>query len=676
MRKLAFHWLPSLAATVLLAAFLHPTRGAAADAGAPASKSLSSSTANWARDPGFRELKLSPDGKHLAARIHDVDGAGVVVLSLPGLKPVGGLRLEPGKGLADFIWSSDEYLVAELATEVGPIESAAATGELVSFRYDGRDRKYIIGHERTGASNYRAVWATLVDPLRDDPNHVLVVTGRYDKARAELSLQRLNIHTSQLYELAMAPIYGDTTFVLDAQRQVRYVHVVPDGATFTQQTWKRESDGQWTALKNVAGVDAKPIALSVDGKALYRITSRDQGPWCMDRVELATDAVEVLACDARAAVLGPIWSFDGSLEPIAAVLEPGRSETRIFPTGHPHRELLKLATDAFPGKQVLVESTAQNGRLVLLLVSDDRSPGDWYLFNTVDKKIDYLLGRQEWLDPEWMGERRPLALKARDGTPLQAYLTLPPGREAKSLPLVVWPHGGPFWVRDGWTFDREPQLLATHGYAVLQVNFRGSDGHGPGFVNAGKRAWGTTMIDDLTDAVRATIASGVVDGSRICIGGWSYGGYAALMSAVREPDLYRCVIGAAGIYDLNKHLKDSDTGDSWQGRRYLADAVAPDAESRRAASPIERLSALKAPVLIIHGGEDRRVTVGQARLLRAALEKKQHPHEVLIIDQEGHGFRKEANVQRYFDTLLAFLDRYLAPTATAAETAAETTAAR
>lgn len=658
-------------AVPLLIALLLPMAPArAADAPPTTKPPVAAPTALWARDPGFRELRLSPDGRHLAARIHDADGAGVVVLTLPELKPVGGVKLERDEAIVDFVWSGNEYLVAELGTYVGPIEQSVATGELISFRHDGAELMYVLGHKRAGGRNHSAVLGTLVDPLHDDPLHVLVVTQRYDKARSEQTLQKLNIRTSKLTELAVAPGHGHARFVRDAAGEVRYVTVDRDDAVFVRDIWQREADGGWTPWQDEgAGIDAQPIALSRDGTQLYRHVSRNRGPWCLDRVELASGKVESLACHDRAEVLDLVHAFDGSREPIAAVLEPGRSETRVFASGHPHRELLQLAIGAFPGKRVSVVSASHGGRHVLLQVDDDRSPGDWYLFDTVTRKIDYLLARQEWLDPAWMGERRPLSIKARDGATLQAYLTLPPGQGDKDLPLVVWPHGGPFQIRDHWAFDQDPQFLATHGYAVLQVNFRGSGGHGPAFVTAGKRAWGTTMIDDLTDAVRATIASGVVDGSRVCIGGWSYGGYAALMSAVREPDLYRCAIGAAGVYDLARQIRDSDTGDSWQGRRYYADAVAPDEASQRAASPLDRIAALKAPVLIVHGGEDRRVPLSQAKLLRAALEKQQHPHETLIIDEEGHGFGRPQNVQRYYDTLLAFLARHLVPAAAPAANA-------
>lgn len=645
------------AATGLLAlsALLAPPAIDAADPAPAAVSPKSPPTSIWARNEGIRDLKLSPDGKRIAVRYHDPEGARVAILSVPDLKPLGAIRLDRWKSIVDVHWMSNDQLVAEIGREVGPVESAAPTGELFAFSYTGKNAELL------SVDRQRAIYATIVDPLpAGSPGNILIMTERYDRARSYQSLQRFTPASGRLVELAMAPEYGASHFVLDAKGEVRYVTVHLEGAIFKAKSWRREADGVWTPVPQPTGLTVRPAALSKDGSLLYRLTNRDGGPWCLDRQTLATGAVESLVCNPMYSISNLVLAFDGSDEPIAAVLEPGRSETRVFASGHPDRELLTEVLDAFPGKRVGVQSITADGRTVLLRVGDDRSPGDWYLFDTVAKKVDYLLGQQEWLDPEWMGERRPLTIKARDGTSLQAYLTLPPGLPEKNLPLVVWPHGGPLGVRDHWAFDLEPQLLATHGYAVLQVNFRGSDGHGPAFIRQGARAWGTTIIDDITDSVRATIASGAVDGGRVCIGGWSYGGYAALMSAVREPDLYRCVIGAAGVYDV---AKDRDTMSSWQVRRAYDETIADDAATMREMSPIHRLEALKAPVLIIHGGEDERVRVTQAKLLRAALDKRQLPYETLIIDEEGHGFRKEANVQRYYDKLLAFLAKHLPPPA-------------
>src|SRR5690606_1391046 len=158
---------------------------------------------------------------------------------------------------------------------------------------------------------------------------------------------------------------------------------------------------------------------------------------------------------------------------------------------------------------------------------------DFYIFDTVAKKADHVVARRAWFDPAAMAERRPVSLTARDGLQLHGFVTIPAGTSGRGLPMVVLPHGGPYGVFDTWGFDTEAQMLAEAGYAVLQVNFRGSGNHGRAFEHAGARQWGGTMQDDVTDATRWAIAEGIADASRICIYGSSYGAYAALMEIGR-----------------------------------------------------------------------------------------------------------------------------------------------
>jgi dipeptidyl aminopeptidase/acylaminoacyl peptidase len=244
---------------------------------------------------------------------------------------------------------------------------------------------------------------------------------------------------------------------------------------------------------------------------------------------------------------------------------------------------------------------------------------------------------------------------------LYGYLTLPPPvREGNQLPLVLMPHGGPHGPRDYWGFDPYVQVLATHGFAVLQVNFRGSGGYGPHFEKLGFREWPGNMQNDLTDSVAWAVKEGIADPRRICIYGWSYGGYAALMSAVKEPDLYACSVPAAGVYDLDIQYEESDfTRYTTWGKKYLDRVIGPTEADRRTASPISYLDKLKTPLFIVHGEADERVPVENARELKAALEKRGTKFEYMEKKHEGHGFFKEENRTAFFIALLDFLDRHI-----------------
>lgn len=224
--------------------------------------------------------------------------------------------------------------------------------------------------------------------------------------------------------------------------------------------------------------------------------------------------------------------------------------------------------------------------------------------------------------------------------------------------MVVLPHGGPHGIRDWWEFDPEVQLLANRGYTVLQVNFRGSGGYGTDFERAGYGEWGAKMQDDLTDATRWAIEQKIAPADRICIYGASYGGFAALMGAAREPDLYRCAIGYSGVYDLEL-LHESGDPDVPADVAYLDRALGTDAAKRRAQSPVYNAQSIKAPVLLIHGSADRTAELEHAKRMRAALENNRKKVEWLALRGEGHGAYDEDTRREVYERILQFLDANL-----------------
>lgn len=622
----------------------------------------------FARKLPFSDLKLSPDGSKVAAQVQTSRSGAIVVLSIPELKPIGGIRLDGEQQFVTYSWASDSQLVGELGRREGPLAPVDSSGELVAFNADGSNLRYLLGQSgsdgklgsRLGARNLKRAFSTVIDPLVDDPDHVAIAswefnTGEYSRA----VVSRLNLKTSRLEELAVAPAAGATRFLLDRQGRPRYVMVGVDA--FVARTWQRGPDQkEWQPLqKEGEFANSRPLAFAEDGKSVF-LDSREFGPRsCLVRQLLETGERIKLACHEQADVDHVIRAFAINGEPIAAVFEAGKPETVLLNTGHPDIEILKLLQEAFPGKQVEIASKTRDGSRLLVRTYDDRTLGDYYLFNTRTKAADFLIAEGDWLDPEWMGERRPIAAKARDGSTIHGYLTLPAGSDGKKLPLVVHPHGGPFDSRDHWGFDSDPQLLATRGYAVLQVNFRGSEGYGYDFERQGRRAWGTTMIDDISDATRWLIDQGYADPARICIFGASYGGYAAMMSAVREPDRYRCVIAEAGVYDLKLWKSDVDFIETERGKRYFETGVAASEEEMLAQSPLSQIDKLKAPVLIIHGEDDRRTPLTQARALRKALDARKHPYAWLVKSDERHGFFKDENVLARDKAVLEFLATHL-----------------
>jgi dipeptidyl aminopeptidase/acylaminoacyl peptidase len=295
----------------------------------------------------------------------------------------------------------------------------------------------------------------------------------------------------------------------------------------------------------------------------------------------------------------------------------------------------------------------------------DRQPGRYLLYVPADKRLEELLATRSWIDPETMQPMQPIRFKARDGLLLHGYLTLPP-KGARPPPLVVIPHGGPYGVRDNWGFDPAVQFLASRGYAVLQVEFRGSGGYGRSHEQAGYHRWGLEMQDDLADAVAWAGKQGGVDASRACIYGVGYGGYAALMGLIRTPKLYRCGIDYGGPVDLalfwRSNVAGGPSGTDDAARTWWQMTIGDPGENGARffdTSPLMRVNEIQAPVLVIHGQLDGRVQIEHYKRLTSELEKRRKTYDAMVKEHEGYGVYAEANQIELYEKVEEFLSRYL-----------------
>jgi dipeptidyl aminopeptidase/acylaminoacyl peptidase len=287
----------------------------------------------------------------------------------------------------------------------------------------------------------------------------------------------------------------------------------------------------------------------------------------------------------------------------------------------------------------------------------------YFLADTEKHSLTRLASRMGWIKPAQMAPMLAMKYQARDGLLIHGFLTLPVGAQPKGLPLVVMPHGGP-WVRDVWGFDPLVQLFANRGYAVLQMNYRGSPGYGEELFTNAKRQIGGQIQDDIEDATRWAVGAGLADPKRIAIVGASYGGYSALFALGHNPDLYRCGISIAGVTDWVSIYNSSDVADYKEAKRYWREQIGdPDTDRGllSAISPVSFADKITAPVLIVQGKEDRRVPPDQARRMVSALEKAGHKPEALFVAGVAHSFGREKNRIEIYKTLVAFLEKQLGP---------------
>jgi dipeptidyl aminopeptidase/acylaminoacyl peptidase len=448
-------------------------------------------------------------------------------------------------------------------------------------------------------------------------------------------------------------------FALQQDGTARFAYGENDDNVFV--AYRKDGDGDWQKLDlGAANVRFEPFALSADNKDVFAYYSADGGPLALVRQSMASGERALLASDAFASVGGLQWGGTPR-QPFAANVGAGAPQLVYFDAQRPEAQLHKALAAKFAGNYLDLISISTDNSKFLFDVSSDRDPGSYYLFDPQAKRMAKLFATMPWIDQAKMAERRAVRFMASDGVELAGFLTLPPGREAKNLPLVLLPHGGPHGVQDGWLFDDDAQFLANRGYAVLQVNYRGSGGRGIDFMTAGYLKWGTRIQDDLLDGVRWAIKEGTVDAKRVCVYGASFGGYSAMMTAIRAPDLIKCAVGYAGVYDLAMMHDKGDIQQRKSGRNYLDEVIGKDAAELKANSPVNLVDKLKAPVLIVHGEADERAPFAHAKALRNALDKAHKPYEWFAVAKEGHGFYTEEHRRQFYEKLEAFLAKHLAP---------------
>jgi dipeptidyl aminopeptidase/acylaminoacyl peptidase len=625
---------------------------------------------DFARHPKFRMAKISPNGEYVAVT-GVVDGK--TMLGLIHLADMKVINISPRarEDINRFWWVAPDRVMYTVAVHFGTLANPAGTGELFTVKGDGTEAAIIFGlrmgekvlPSATHIERPVAERATgeLVSVLRDDPTHAIIASYPWrDHGTADdvfPAAYKIDLRDGRKVPLANAPVRG-ASFVADHHGVVRFAYNQGDQYT----VYYRDSNGDpWRSVAGAATGKAQfaPLMFDRTGTAVYAQCAGDAGLGGICRWNIAAGTLDVLWSARESSQAELLPTFDG-MDAFAIRTSVGKPAAVLLDKKAPEAAALIAMMKKFPGVDMRIVNASGDGSKVVFLASGDDDPGVFYLYETASGKATKLIEREPWIRPQDMAHREPFAIKARDGMTLRGYLTRPLGKVgARDLPLVVVVHGGPYGVWDTWDFDALTQLLASRGYATLQVNFRGSGGYGEEFMRAGYQQWGGKMQDDVTDATRWAIAQNIADPKRICIFGGSYGGYAALEGTVREPDLYQCAIGYAGIYDLQAWVGKTDISKSTSGADYIDSHIGTDPAQLWARSPLAHADQIKAKVLLVVGGADERVPKEQGENMRAALTRSKNAPEWLYERIEGHGFYEQAHVAKLYRTLLEFLDKHI-----------------
>ncbi|PWK84772.1 dipeptidyl aminopeptidase/acylaminoacyl peptidase [Fulvimonas soli] len=651
---------PILKRALLPAAFLLPSANVTGTDLIPAE--------TFAHHPELSMVRLSPDGQHIALRA-DLDNGKTHALMIYALNDMAHpfmLRMPTNELPNNIVWVSNKRLIVEKARRFGAFDAPMATGEIITTDIDGKHQDYLYGYDAAkqssrGYTRSDDQGSGFYDGQPDMPNdHFYMRTYPWQSNRSSFLYDVDSVRNTR-------HLIGDInldgmSFLVGPDGTARFAYGRDDNWDFVMF---RRMNGQWTPVRATQSSGSFiPWGYAPDKTRIYASYSVAGEPASLVEQDEDGGNRRILAKDGFGEIERVQWTAKPEV-PFAYITSTGYPKVQYIDPNLPTAKLHMALSLKFPGEFVDFINFSQDGGLLLFKVSSDRDPGVFYLIDTRTYKVSKLFSVMPEIDPAKMASRRPIRFTASDGKELEGYLTLPPGRPESDLPMVLLPHGGPIDVRDDWFYvgedsdNTDAQFLANRGYAVLQVNYRGSSGRGYGFKEDGYLKWGTRIQQDLIDGVKWAIDQKIADPKRICVYGGSFGGYSAMMTVIRAPGMFKCAVGFAGIYDLQMMYSKGDIKSRKSGRSYLTTVIGKNDADLAANSPDKLADKIDVPVLLVHGEEDQRAPIEQFKAMRDALDAAHKPYQTLVKPGEGHGFYDEKNTVEFYNTLQAFLEKHI-----------------
>lgn len=506
----------------------------------------------------------------------------------------------------------------------------------------------------TDLTPFESVRASIEDDLPDDPNHVLI---SHNQRNAEVfDVYRINIHTGEAQRVAENPgnIVG---WLTDHDGKVRAA--ITTGGLNTSVLF-RQSEEQ--AFQPIITTDyrtsATPIFFDFDNHHLFLLSNRGRDKAAFVRIDPAQPDQEEILFSNDEVDLDAV-SYSRKRKKLTAASWVTDKRHRHFFDAQSQQMYEKLQAH-LAGYEVSVLSHDREEALFIVASHSDRTSGTRYLYDAQKNALLKLAEINPAIKPDDMAPMQSIEFQSRDGLTIHGYLTIPKGVPAKDLPVVVNPHGGP-WARDVWGYNPEVQFLANRGYAVLQINFRGSTGYGRKFWEASFGQWGLAMQDDITDGVQWLIKQGMADPKRIAIYGASYGGYATLAGVTFTPDLYAAAVDYVGVSNLFTFMQTIPP--YWKPMlTMMRDMVGdPEADKARltATSPALHVQNIKTPLFIAQGARDPRVNKAESDQIVQALKERGVEVQYMVKENEGHGFHNDENKFEFYEAMEKFLATHL-----------------
>jgi dipeptidyl aminopeptidase/acylaminoacyl peptidase len=510
------------------------------------------------------------------------------------------------------------------------------------------------GQKMTDLTPFDSVQVRVIDDLIDHPTDVII--GMNKRNRELFDAYRLNTATAELNLIAENP--GNiTNWLTDHDGNIRVAQTT-DGVNTSLLYRKGLQDTFSVVLTTSFKETFDPVFFTFDNQNLYALSNLGRDKIAAVRYNPASgQELEVMYQNSEVDVAGMDYSRKRKVLTEVPYVTWKRQRKYL---DKQIEELYNRLEQKLPGYEVYLTFHNKNENIFVVRTISDRTLGSYYLYEIETDKLSKLADRNPWLKEEDLAQMKPISFKSRDGLTINGYLTLPKGVEPKNLPVVVNPHGGP-WYRDSWGFNPEIQFLANRGYAVLQVNFRGSTGYGKEFWMKSFKQWGKKMQDDVTDGVNWLIEEEIADPERIAIYGGSYGGYATLAGLAFTPDLYACGVDYVGVSNLFTFMNSIPP--YWKPYLDMMYEMVghPEKDSvlLASASPVFHVDKIKVPLLVAQGAKDPRVNINESDQIVEALKAKGIDVPYLVKENEGHGFSNEENRFDFYEAMDEFLAKHL-----------------
>lgn len=620
----------------------------------------------FARLPTFTDIDISPGGDYFAARYNKDNRYGVRVYRITDdarIEFIYGFTETDELSISWFEWVSGKHLLTSIAFtgKRGGGRGAVKTEERRLVTLDSsKSELFPLFHPKRRELPIQ-IQDQVVSLLPNDPEHILLQYSESDPAKP--SVYRVNVTETKSHKKVMRGRQNIRSWQADHDGDVRIGFGIRTDGTF-RLLMREKGNKKWSDFShrvNVSGQVFEPLEFAADPNEVYVASNHEGDPVGVYAFNLTSDSYGPLLFKHDSVDISAIHVDEETGELMGANFVEDRAETHYIKE-RPIRAKVRQLQDQLDFYRISTHSVSADGGSAVLKAFGEQDAGQYVLFDTANNQVIRLPTQYSELTGVSLGKSIAVSYDARDGLTIPAYVTLPPGIEsiedARDLPFVINPHGGPR-ARDLQRFDYEVQLMTSRGYGVLQMNFRGSEGYGQAFVDAGNKEWGQAMQDDITDGVLWLIEQGIADAERIAIVGGSYGGYAALMGVVKTPQLYQCAASFAGVSDLPDLLvrqrrfvggrhSTRFIGDLWKDRKMLATN-----------SPARRAEDIQVPVLLVHGDLDTVVDIKQSKKMAKRLEKFDKTYKFVELEGGDHHRSSYTNRLRYLTELESFLSSCL-----------------